>query len=258
MSWPSHSFSVKRLVAALAVLAFTLCLSSCGGSSEKTVAVVGKAKLSQATLSHWMTVTLGGDYHASLGVTAPEGLVSDPADYPRCVSVAAQVLARAGKAMPSDAQLRLKCRQLNAGIKEQALSYVLSVLWAIEEGNEIGSRVSEGEVTRRMRELADRDYHGPVQFARTLAQLRRTIADERFLVKRNILEDRFLERIDKQVAKLGGDEKAEAKLLLEHNAKWTRKTDCSPGYMAWECKQYRSSKAASPPPAVVLEELGRA
>lgn len=174
------------------------------------------------------------------------------------VSVAAQVLARAGKAKASDAELRLKCRRLNAGIKEQALSYVLSVLWAIEEGNQIGSRVSEGEVTRRMRELADRDYHGPVQFARSLAQLRRTIADERFLVKRNILEDRFLERIDKQVAKLGGGEKTKIKIVLQNNAKWTAKTDCSPGYVAWECKQYRSSKASSTAPAVVLEELARA
>jgi len=249
---------MKHLASALTVLAFTLCLSSCGGGGEKTVAVVGKTKLSEATLSHWMKVTLGGDYRAALGVTAPEGLVSDPADYPRCASVAAQALAQAGKPKASDAQLRLKCRQLNAGIKEQALSYVLSVLWAIEEGNEIGSRVSEGEVTRRMRELADRDYHGPVQFARSLAKLRRTIADERFLVKRNILEDRFLERIDKQVAKLGGGDKARTELVLKNNAKWTRKTDCSPGYVAWECKQYRSSKAASPAPAVVLEELGRA
>jgi hypothetical protein len=248
---------MKRLLPALALLAVAF-LSSCGGSSGKTVAVVGNTKLSQATLSHWMTVTLGGDYHAATGLSAPEGLVSDPVDYPRCVSVAARALARAGKARLSDAELRSKCRQLNAGIKEQALSYVLSVLWAIEEGNQIGSRVSEGEVTRRMRELADRDYHGPVQFARTLAQLRRTTADERFLVKRNILEDRFLERIDKQVARLGGGEQTKVKVVLQNNAKWTAKTDCSPGYLAWECKQYRSSKAASPAPAVVLEELARA
>jgi len=258
MPWPSHLFGTKRLPPALAVLAVAASLSSCGGSSEKTVAVVGNTKLSQATLSHWMTVTLGGDYRAAVGRTAPEGLVSDPADYPRCVSVAAKVLARAGKAKASDGELRLKCRRLNDGIKEQALGYVLSVLWAIEEGNQIGSRVSEGEVTRRMRELADRDYHGPVQFARSLAQLRRTIADERFLVKRNILEDRFLERIDKQVAKLGGGEKTKIKLVLQNNAKWTAKTDCSPGYVAWECKQYRSSKASSTAPAVVLEELARA
>jgi hypothetical protein len=248
---------MKRLLTALAVLVFAVSLASCGGSSEKTVATVGKTKLSQATLSHWMTVTLGGDYRATLGATAPEGLVSDPVDYPRCVSVLARVLAQAGKAKSSDAELRLKCRQLNAGIKEQALGYVLSVLWTIEEGNELGSRVSEGEVTRRMRELADRDYHGPVQLARTLATLRRTIADERFLVKRNILGYRFLERMRKKASQLGGGEKTLTKLVLEHNAKWMRKTDCRPGYLAWECKQYGSSKGVSPAPVTVLEALAR-
>lgn len=257
MLGPHRPFGIRRLAAVLLPLLAIVCLSSCGGSGDKTVATVGKTKLSQATLSHWMKTTLGGDYRAATGTTAPEGLVSDPVDYPRCISVAAQVLARTGKPRPSDAKLRLKCQQLNAGIKEQALSYVLSVLWAIEEGNEIGSRVSEGEVTRRMRELADRDYHGPVQFARSLAQLRRTIADERFLVKRNILEGRFLQRLDKQVAKLGGGEKAKVKLVLENNAKWTAKTHCSPGYVAWECKQYSPSKAASTAPAVVLEDLAR-
>jgi hypothetical protein len=248
---------MKRLVPALAVLVSAVLLCSCGGSNEKTVAVVGNTKLSQATLSHWMVVTLGGDYRAAIGATAPDGLVSDPVDYPRCIS-AARILAHGGKGKPSDGQLRQKCRQLNAGIKEQALSYVLSVLWAIEEGNEIGSRVSEGEVTRRMRELADRDYHGPVQFARYLAQLHRTTGDERFLVKRNILEDRFLKRMAKQAGHADNREEAEKaklQLILKNNAKWTAKTHCSPGYLAWECKQYKPSEAVSPPPAVVLEEL---
>jgi hypothetical protein len=249
---------VKRLVPALAVLASAVLLCSCGAGNEKTVAVVGKTKLSQATLNHWMAVTLGGDYRAAVGATVPDGLVSDPANYPRCASTAARIIARAGKPKPSDAQLRQKCRQLNAGIKEQALGYVLSVLWAIEEGNEIGSRVSEGEVTRRMRELADHDYHGPVQFARYLAQLHRTTGDERFLVKRNILEDRFLKRLTKQAGHADNREEAEKaklQLILKSNAKWTAKTHCSPGYLAWECKQYNPSQAVSPPPAVVIEEL---
>jgi hypothetical protein len=256
---PLHRFDMKRLLAALAIVASGVLLCSCAGSNEKTVAVVGKTKISQATLNHWMTVTLGGDYRGAVGKTAPDGLVSDPVDYPRCISTAARILAQSGKGKQSDGQLRQKCRQLNAGIKEQALSYVLSVLWAIEEGKEIGSRVSEGEVTRRVRELANRDrYHGPLQFTRYLAQLRRTIGDERFLVKRNILENRFVERITKQAGHADDREeaaKAKVRLILKNNAKWTAKTDCSPGYLAWECKQYGSSKAVSPAPAVVIEEL---
>jgi hypothetical protein len=256
---PLHPSRLRNL-AASTMLVLTLGLTACGSSDEKVVATVGKTKLSQATLSHWMRTTLGGDYRAELGASAPEGLVSDPVNYPRCISAARQIVSKAGgkaKARPSDAQLRVKCRQLNAGIREQALGYVLSVLWAIEEGNELGIHVSEGEVTRRMRELADRDYHGPLQFSRTLTELRRTVADERFLVKRNILEDLFLDRIKKQTAKLGGGQRTLVKLVLQSNAKWNARTNCSPGYVAWECKGYKPSQAASVAPAVVLDALGR-
>jgi hypothetical protein len=249
---------MTRGLAVSLLLTLALCFASCGGSGEKTIATVGKTKVSQATLSHWMRTALGGDYRATLSSTAPEGLVSDPANYPRCVSVAAQIASHgSGKAKLSDAQLRLKCQQLNAGIKQQALGYVLSVLWAIEEGNEIGSHVSESEVTQRMGQLADRDYHGPVQFARSLALLRRSVADERFLVKRNILEDRYLERIKAKAAQLGGGTSTVSKLVLENNAKWSSKTDCSPGYLAWECKQYSPSKEVLPPPVAVLEALSK-
>jgi hypothetical protein len=248
--------SFLRALAALLLVSLLLGLASCGGGSgEKTVATVGHTKLTQATLSHWMGTVLGGDYRASLGATAPEGLVSDPADYSRCASAAARVAP--GKAKLSDAELRLKCRQLNAGIKQQALAYVLSVLWQIEEGNELGSPATEAEVTLRMGQLAARDYHGPAQFAKTLATLRRTVADERFLVKRNILEDRFLARAKKKAAETGGGPQTIRKLVLQRNAKWTARTNCSPGYLAWECKQYGSSKEVSPAPAVVLEELAQ-
>ena len=239
-----HSPRSRHYLAASALLCLTLCLTACGGSGEKTVATVGKTKLSQATLSHWMETTLGGDYRAELGTSMPKGLVSDPVDYPRCIKVAAQI---APQAKPSNSRLRLRCRQLNAGIKQQALGYVLSVLWAIEEGNELGVHVSEGEVTRRMRQLADRDYHGPVQFAKTLASLRRTVADERFLVKRNILEDLYLKRIKNKAAALGDGQKAQTKLILENNAKWNARTICSPGYVAWECKGYSPAQEVSPP-----------
>ena len=252
-----HSSRTQQRLATsvLLCLCLAMLLTACGGSGEKTVATVGKTKLSQATLSHWMQTTLGGDYHAELNTSAPQGLVSDPVNYPRCIKVAAQIAPRAAGTKPNASELRLRCRQLNAGIKQQALGYVLSVLWAIEEGNELGLHVSEGEVTRRMRQLADRDYHGPVQFAKTLASLRRTVADERFLVKRNILEDLYLKRIKNKAAALGGGQKAETKLILENNAKWNARTICSPGYVAWECKGYTPAEEVSPAPADVLGAL---
>jgi len=224
-----------------------------------TVAIVGRTKVSQAMLDHWMTTVIGGDYRAALGRTAPVGLVSDPPNYTRCVSVAEGIVPKinSGKPTLSKAQLRLMCRQLNAAVREQALSYVLAVLWRAEEGVELGAPATESEISAKLRELIYTQYHTPAGFRRMLAQERRTVADERFLLERNILEGRFLGRMKARAAKLGGGQQTFAKLVFANNAKWTAKTSCSRGYRAWECKEAASSHEASPAGAIVLERLSR-
>src|SRR5690348_1146851 len=164
-------------------------------------------------LDHWMNTVLGGDYRASLGKTAPVGLVSDPPNYSRCVSVADAIAPKtsSGKPKLSQAQLRVKCHQLNAAIREQALSYILAVLWRAEEGVELGAPATEGEISARLREMIYTQYHGPAGFRQMLSNQGRTVADERFLLKRNILEGRFLARMKARAAKLGGGQQAFAK-----------------------------------------------
>lgn len=250
---------VDKLIALAAIVALALGLSSCGGGSEKTVATVGKSKVSQAMLDHWMGTAFGGDYRAVLGKSAPSGMVSDPPDYARCVSVAQRIVPKTPSGAPklNESQLRVKCRQLNDAVREQALSYILSVLWRAEEGVELGKPATEREISAKLREVIYAQYRNPAGFRRMLAKERRTVADERFLLKRNILEERFLSRIKARVAKLGGGQQALGKLVLANNAKWTAKTSCSPGYRAWECKEAAGTHEASPSGAVVLERLSR-
>ena len=46
------------------------------------VAQVGDATISKATLNHWMSTMVGGDFAEDSTVTAPQGLVSDPPTMP--------------------------------------------------------------------------------------------------------------------------------------------------------------------------------
>jgi len=246
-----------RLVLA-AIAIFALALSACGHSGEsKTIAMVGETKVTQATIDHWMGVVLGGDYAAALNERAPDGLVSDPPHYARCVSAAEGIVRRAS-ARPklTSAQLRVKCRQLNTAVKEQALAYVLSVLWSREEGAELGIRLpDEAEISTQLSALVDGQFAGPSNFQKTLAKQRRSLADVRFLIKRNILQTQISARIKARAASLGGGARTIYELVLQNNAKRQARTICSPGYRAWECKQYGSAGEAKPPPAVVLERL---
>lgn len=246
-------------VSAVALLAFALTLTSCGGSDagQKTVASIGQTKVDQATLNHWMGVVLGGDYAAALGKRAPDGLVSDPANYASCVSAAQTIVPKlGGKPKLTNAQLGVKCRQLNTAIREQALNYVLSVLWVREEGVRLGIKLpDEGEISSHLRDLIYDQFKNPAYFRSEIAKQRRSLADVRFLIKRNIIEIKIFKRLEAVAAKLGGGQRTAYKLDLQNNARWHAKTNCSPGYSAWECKQY--VREASPSAAVLLERLGK-
>ncbi len=241
------------LIAGLLILG----LSSCGGSGDPTVATVGKTKISRSTLNHWMATMVGGDYQENVGNTAPVGLVSEPADYSRCVSAAKAIKPKSLPAsVPNEARLRIRCRQLYTAVKEQALSYLISALWRSEEGAEVGQNVSDREVARNAQEVAYSNYRSPAAFHRFLASRHWSLADERFLLKRNLLDSKFLERLKARVAALGGGEKTYGKLVQENVAKWSKKTSCSSGYTAWQCRPGGSTAEADPSAAVLVEQLG--
>jgi len=239
------------LVAGLLLLG----LSSCGSSNDPVVATVGKTKISRSTLNHWMNTMVGGDYQEIIGNPAPSGLVSEPADYGSCVAAARQIKPRPSPAL-NEAQLRIRCRQLHTAVKEQALSYLISALWRAEEGAELGQSVSEDELSRKLQEVAYREYKSPAAFRRFLASRHWSVADERYLLKRNLLDTKFLERLKQRSAALGGGEKAYAKLTGENISKWRAKTSCSPGYTAWQCRAEGSTgEEADPSVAAVVKEI---
>jgi hypothetical protein len=254
-----RAMPIRLHLLSLALLAglLVLGLCSCGGSSDPTVATVGKTKISRSTLNHWMSTMAGGDYQELVGSTAPAGLVSEPADYPRCVAAAKQIKPKTPPAsVPNEATLKIRCRQLQTAVKEQALSYLISVLWLAEEGAELGQNVSDSEVSHKVQETVSTGYKSPVAFRRFLASRHWSLGDERTLLKRNLLDAKFLQRLKGRLAALGGSEKTYIKLVDQHVAEWRSKTKCSPGYTAWQCKPSGFEVAANPPASILVEQLG--
>jgi hypothetical protein len=166
--------------------------------------------------------------------------------------------AKLPASIPNEARLKIRCRQLYTAVKEQALSYLISVLWRAEEGAEVGQSVSDREVSRQLQELADQNYKSPAAFRRFLASRHWSLADERYLLKRNLLDTKFLERLKARVASLGGGQQAYARLVRENVAKWSGKTSCNSGYTAWQCRPSGSTAEADPSASVLVEQLGGA
>jgi hypothetical protein len=241
--------AIRTLSTIASVVVCVGVLAACGGSDGKVVATVGKSTISQATLSHWMAVDVAGDYREQLAQTSPDGLVSDPADYPRCVAAAKTIATSSGTPTKlSDNQLLGKCRQLHTAVKEQALIFLISALWNVEEEAEHGHHVSEAEISRVLKQSVYSQYANPAQFKRYLTQHHRSLSDERYLLKRNILNQKFINRLKSEAG--SGGEKAFVKLVLSNNAKWTARTDCKPGYRAPACRQHRSSEGEGASPSI--------
>jgi hypothetical protein len=222
---------------------------SCGASNQAVVQV-GQTPITRATVGHWMEVMVAGDYRYDMAKPPPAGLVSDPPNYDGCV-VAAKRLSR--KASESGA--RRLCRQLYQSVKLQAVNFLTNALWYAEDAKEHGEHVTSKQIERAYHLVQRREYSAPGQFARFLAEVHRTKADEYYLLRRNLLSNRFLERLQRQHFNLRNRDAA-LKLAQEWQAKWTAKTTCQPGYVASQCKQYKGPETV-PAPDSILEQLAR-
>lgn len=250
-----------RLTLTLALVSFTAAgLVSCGGGSgmsSDAVAQVGSAAITKASLSHWMSTIIGGDFYEITHQVAPTGLVSDPPDYATCQAGLAK-LASSLAQKPTVAQLKGKCEQLHQALKQQALSYLITAQVAIGQDAEQGLAVSAREAERYFKHLQATQFPKESELQTYLADRHWSLSDELFLVKRDLLSSKLRSKLEQ---KFGGAGSQEALINYVHDAnkRWTEKTTCSPGYVTEGCSEYTSAQAAvakaNPSPAVLIEEL---
>jgi hypothetical protein len=247
--------SVSVVVAAMALAAGT----GCGGTGKPpdTVAEVGNATITRSMLSHWLPVVAGGDYRQNVGGRAPASLVSEPANLSACVASAESIKPRdsATQAKLPRTALRQKCQQLYQAVKLQALSYLIAVQWRIGEGAEYGEKVTAAELQHKLQQVKAEQFPKPGQFESYLAERHWGVSDELYLLRRNMLAEKFFTRLQREAKRVGGGQATFGKLAQEADQKWTTKTSCKAGYVVWQCVQYRGAERSAPSPAVLLEEL---
>jgi hypothetical protein len=253
---PRRSRIVPLACCSMALAITCVGLAACGGSGD-AVAHVGAHAIMKSEVSHWMGTLAGGDYNeVSHGHTVPAGLVSDPANYPRCVrslqTTAATAKTSSGPPTPTSAQLSVKCRQLYEALRQQAAAYVVNAQWVVRVDSEGGATASHAQVMQRLQRVKKAEFDRPGQFERYLASTRRTVADELVVLKLDLLSEKLQ-------AKLGttNDKQQLINTLTEAGEAWTGKTSCQPGYVVEHCKQYIStpSRPDSPSPAVLMEQV---
>jgi hypothetical protein len=255
----------------VSMLLATTGLIACGGAAvnarDRTTAAVvrvGARSISASDLGHWMSILVEGDYRDITGHTAPGGLVAEPSDYPACIAALRRLVSQTqdpGTTSSTRSQRELECRQLQSGVKRQALSYLIQGLWDLEEASAHGQAVSNADVARVFaREVAESKRNSAATtFTTLIAGHLLARADIFYLIKRTLLSTRLDELHKRQLGRTVGGEEALQRALAEQYAKrvatWRARTVCTPGYAVPECRGYRAPKAASASPALVLEQV---
>jgi hypothetical protein len=244
------------LLATVAIVA-----AGCGSSSESLIHVRGSsATTTKATLDHWMRSWAGQDFRASVGTKGPEGLASEPANYPECVNAAKKVVPRdfSGKLKLSNAEISSKCHQLYRAIKSQALSFLISQQWTVAEAAEANVKISDALLQKEFVRFRQSRYPTEIDLNRYLAERHMALSDVLYQLKANIIVTRLLPRFQAEVKKAGGGEKAYVRLALAHYHEMIARTTCKRGYIAPDCSEYHATASDEVPPNTILEEFVQA
>jgi hypothetical protein len=231
-------------------------LAACGGSrdlSHETVAQVGDYAVTKTLLNQWMTEKVGEDFYEITAHEAPSRLVSEPADYAACVAVVKSVPPFLGKGKPrprlTPAQLTGKCRELYEGVREQALAYLVSSYWSINFDAAHGLKVSDEEVQQKLKRIKAEQFRPDGKFHQLLANTKRTLPQELFIIKMDLLQQKLLEKLQA----MGQQQSAP---LVADARKAVASANCLPGYVVEHCKGYAAPKASARlSPAALIEEI---
>jgi hypothetical protein len=233
-------------------------LAACGGgggSPSETVAQVGGYAITKTMLNQWMTEKVGEGYYEIATHRVPLGLVSEPADYPACVASLKAITPIRGERQPQPqptvAQLMSKCKELYQAIKVEALTFLVSSYSSINFDAAHGVKVSDAEVQQELKRIKAELYPSESQFQQLLVSRRRTLSQELFIVRLDLLQ----QKIEK---KLQSDSPRLYAVLLREAKNATASASCHPGYVVEYCRGYDSPKTYSTStPAVLLEEIAR-
>jgi foldase protein PrsA len=246
-----------RLLSIVMVLAAAAGLSACGGSTRGAAAstttsaggdgsavivrVAGKV-ISKAQLDHWIPIEAILARDPLPQEPPPPGLVPDPPGYTACIAYlrANPFQTSAPTTKLTSAQLKHECQHHDQLIRQNTLQILISYIWSTTEAASLGIHVSDQEVQAEFAGYKHRQFGTEAKFQRYLAATGATVADE--LLHRRF--DLTGIRMENKLLRLGLARARE--FYREYPKRWAARTDCSPGYVIPECRQYKGKEAPEP------------
>jgi hypothetical protein len=232
-------------------------LGACGGDTASDVVVrVAGTPIRRGQVQHWMSVI------AAEASTAPGQPKERPPQPPADLACIAYMRAYGAKivdpiAHASTAQLKARCEYEYRKMTLKALYNLISRAWVVGEAAELGVRLTSAE---RSQEIAAFDSTSDTTLKNYLAGIGATRADLLQNVEQGLLVKKIEQKLETARARRhlspAALERERAEFGAEFKAKWTDRTDCSPGYVVPLCRQYKppSTPPELVPPAVPLTD----
>lgn len=227
----------------IAILGMTACGS--GGTPSGAIVEVAGQTVSKMTLDHWVPIEAVISREPVPQQPVPKGEVPDPPRYTACVAYlqATAPAAANGPAKPTTAELKSQCRQRYEAVRRHMLNILITYAWVNAEATVRGIKVSDSEVEQRFARFKPGQFASEAVFQRFLKYTGESLADELLLERFDLLSSKLQQKIV-----LEHDAAGVAKFYQEFPRRWASKTDCSPGYIVSNCRQY---KGPLPPEAQI-------
>jgi hypothetical protein len=237
-----------RVLCAGVAACFGVGLAGCGGGSGETVAQLGRQTITKVMINQWMAPTIEEDFYAVATHPAPPRLVSEPANYPACVTALKRITPIPGgqprQPQPTTANLENRCHALYQAIRYQTTGYLIGSYWLIAFAEAHGLKVTEQEIQAK---LAPNKQE--LQASLTAHHL--TLPQQLFRLKLQLLQNKLLEPAFAQG-------KAALATITTAMKTSTITATCQAEYIVEHCRQYKTPGGyPGKPPAVQLQEIAR-
>jgi hypothetical protein len=233
-----------RNVCALGIA--VVALSSCGGKTATTsaelppsvVAQVGHAVIKRTTLDHWISVQAITDYAERPQEPPPPGVVPDPPLYRACIT-----RLRASPPVPttsttSTTSLKARCSQNYTQLLQHIMQILITFQWLIGESAARDVKVTETEVADRYARFSRERFPRDGELRKYLAATGESLSDELLRMRMDMLSNRLLQKAEAEGKTSAERLRAIEKLFNGLPSRWVPKTNCRPGYVAPNCRQY--------------------
>lgn len=203
--------------------------------SAAEVARVGTTSLTGATYNHWMAIGAATVEMPPPGAPVPAPLTYQPPAFTECV---AQLRAKA-PSRSNAPQLKARCRRTYDGIRNRILKFLITGYWLRAEAAEEHASVTEAEVRRQFDDERRAGYPSAASFRRLQEASHQSVADLMFAVETQMLSAKLLEKFTEEHGHGSLEQTTISAFNRMIKAKWTTRTDCRPGYVVADCRQYR-------------------